>query len=43
VARLMHIFATTTSEQVLEMGKRAAFAETEPGSQSAKQFAVGDI
>jgi mannosylglycerate hydrolase MGH1-like protein len=43
VARLMHIFATTTSEQVLELGKRAAFAETEPGSQSAKQFAVGDI
>ena len=30
VARIMHLFATTTSEQALEMGKAAAFHEVQP-------------
>jgi hypothetical protein len=30
VARAMHLFATTTSEQVLELGKTAALVETKP-------------
>jgi hypothetical protein len=30
LARIMHLFATTTSEQVLELGKRAAIVEVEP-------------
>jgi mannosylglycerate hydrolase MGH1-like protein len=30
IARLMHLFATTTAAQVLELGTRAAFTETEP-------------
>jgi hypothetical protein len=30
VARLMHLFATTTSAQVLELGKRAAVTEVDP-------------
>ncbi len=30
IARLMHLFATTTSSQVLELGKRAAFTEVVP-------------
>jgi hypothetical protein len=29
VARAMHVFATTTSEQVLQLGKKAAVVETE--------------
>src|SRR6516165_9718895 len=29
VARLMHLFATTTSEQVIELGKAAAVTEVE--------------
>jgi hypothetical protein len=28
----MHLFATTTAEQVLELGKLAAIVETEPAS-----------
>jgi hypothetical protein len=28
VARLMHIFATSTSDQMMELGKSAAFIET---------------
>jgi hypothetical protein len=32
VARLMHLFATTTAEQVLELGKLAAITETTPTS-----------
>lgn len=31
IARAMHLFATTTAEQVLELGKQAAFVEVEPG------------
>jgi hypothetical protein len=30
VARAMHLFATTTAEQILELGKKAAFVESEP-------------
>jgi hypothetical protein len=30
VARIMHLFATTTPQQVLELGKAAAFTEVEP-------------
>jgi hypothetical protein len=30
IARIMHLFATTTSEQALEVGKAAAFGEVEP-------------
>jgi hypothetical protein len=29
IARVMHLFATTTAEQVLELGKLAAMVETE--------------
>jgi hypothetical protein len=30
VARLMHLFATSTPEQIFEAGKRGAFVETDP-------------
>ena len=30
IARIMHLFATTTAQQVLELGKMAATVETEP-------------
>ncbi|HEY2844802.1 MAG TPA: hypothetical protein VGJ09_14170, partial [Bryobacteraceae bacterium] len=40
IARLMHVFATTTAEQALEMGKDAAFAETQPAAPAA---AVGTL
>jgi hypothetical protein len=30
VARLMHLFASSTAEQILEMGKRGAFVEWTP-------------
>jgi hypothetical protein len=30
IARLMHLFATTTAERALELGKAAAVTETEP-------------
>jgi hypothetical protein len=30
ISRLMHLFATTTSKQVQELGKKAAFVETSP-------------
>jgi hypothetical protein len=30
IARAMHLFATTTAEQVLELGKLAAIVEVEP-------------
>ena len=29
IARMMHLFATSTAEQVLELGRAAAFVETE--------------
>ena len=34
IARAMHLFATTTADQVLELGKMAAVVETEPPVQS---------
>ena len=34
IARAMHLFATTTSEQVLELGKVAAVIEVEPPAKS---------
>jgi len=36
VARIMHLFATTTPEQVLELGKRSAVVETTEQARSAK-------
>jgi hypothetical protein len=30
IARIMHLFATTTAQQVLDLGKMAATVETEP-------------
>jgi len=39
IARAMHLFATTTAEQALELGKKAGV--TEVTDQAAKQFAVG--
>jgi len=30
IARTMHLFATSSAEQVLQMGKRAAFKEIQP-------------
>ncbi len=38
IARAMHLFATTTSEQAVELGKAAAFVETD---QAAKGPAEG--
>jgi hypothetical protein len=32
----MHLFATTTAEQALELGKGAAFVETEPQVKSGR-------
>ncbi len=34
IARLMHLFATTTAQQVLELGKMAPVVETEPAVSS---------
>jgi hypothetical protein len=41
----MHFFATTTSEQVLQMGKRSAFVEVDPRAenQTASQLATKDV
>ena len=36
IARDMHLFATTTADQVLELGKVAAFVETEPEETSRR-------
>ena len=38
IARIMHLFATTTPEQVLKLGKLAGVTEVKPGS--AKQEAL---
>jgi hypothetical protein len=35
IARLMHLFGTTTAEQVLQLGKRAAFVEAEKPASSS--------
>ena len=43
IARAMHLFATSTAEQVRELGKAAAFPETQPArsgqTESAPQAA----
>jgi hypothetical protein len=40
IARIMHLFATTTPEQVLELGKMAATVEVEPEPEEA---AAGEL
>jgi hypothetical protein len=35
IARAMHLFATTTAEQALELGKGAAFVEVEKPASSS--------
>jgi Mannosylglycerate hydrolase MGH1-like glycoside hydrolase domain len=39
VARSMHLFATTTAEQVLELGKAAGFTEAEPTRGQSRETA----
>jgi hypothetical protein len=41
IARIMHLFATTTSEQVLQLGKAAAATETQQSSRSQPGEASG--
>lgn len=41
VARMMSLFATTTPEQVLELGKSAAFLERTEKARSAQAMAPG--
>jgi len=41
IARLMHLFATTTPEQVLELGKAAAVVETTTGEHREPAGVVG--
>jgi len=36
VARAMHLFATSTADQVLDLGKVAGFVEVEPGKSAAE-------
>ena len=40
IARIMHLFATTTAEQVLELGKPAAIMEVEPPRSGGKGVAA---
>ncbi|CAN7775617.1 glucosidase [Cupriavidus necator] len=44
IARLMHLFGTSTAEEVLELGKQAAAVEVEPlpGDEPAAAAAVGE-
>ena len=39
VARIWHLFATTTAEQALEVGKKAAVTETESAARGARRSA----
>jgi hypothetical protein len=39
---MMHLFATTTSEQVLELGKAAAFTEVEQPRPQRGRTAAAD-
>jgi hypothetical protein len=41
IARTMHLFATTTAEQVLELGKAAAIIETQVGAAQTRIAAPG--
>jgi hypothetical protein len=36
IARLMHVFATSTAEQFLELGRAAAITEVEPAPRGTK-------
>ncbi len=38
IARIMHLFATTTAEQVLELGKAAAVVELEKPAPPSSEF-----
>jgi hypothetical protein len=40
IARAMHLFATTTPEQVLELGKAAAITEVEPARRGQSEEAA---
>jgi len=42
VARAMHLFATTTPEQVLDLGKRAGVTETAPAAAGARKRRTRD-
>ena len=43
IARAMHLFATTTSEQVLERGTQAAVIEVEQPAKSAPAAVAGQM
>jgi hypothetical protein len=43
VARLMHLFSTTTAEQMLEMGKMAAVVETEVAKPLVGSIGIGAV
>ena len=40
IARAMHLFATTTSQQVLSAGKKAAFVEVEPEKKKQRKGTI---
>ncbi|MGH9764409.1 MAG: MGH1-like glycoside hydrolase domain-containing protein, partial [Blastocatellia bacterium] len=42
IARLMHLFATSTAEQVLDLGAKAAFTETVPSAKTSKVARASD-
>jgi hypothetical protein len=42
VARLMHLFATSTSEEMLQLGKGAAYSEVEPPRSRSASTPLGD-
>jgi hypothetical protein len=42
IARMMHLFATTTGEQMVELGKAAAFTEVEQRTVSSTAGAAGN-
>jgi hypothetical protein len=41
IARAMHVFATTTAEQALELGKAAAFVEGKPAQKGSSASNTG--
>jgi hypothetical protein len=44
MARAMHLFATTTADQELELGKVAAFVEVDkPASESPAPTRIGEM
>ena len=42
IARLMHVFATSTPEQFLELGKAAVITEVEPAPRGQSREAAPD-